>query len=179
MLNVFSCTCWPSVCLLWRNFYAGLLPNFYLGCLVFWCRVVWAVYILSLNPLSVISFSNIFSHSVSCLFIMLCGFLCCAKAFQFKLDLFGGSDHKESACNAGDADLIPGLGRPPGGEHGNPLQYSCLENPMDRRARWLQSMGSPRVGQNWVTKQQQAIKCISHAQHVLERPTSRAFLRGR
>ena len=41
----------------------------------------------------------------------------------------GGSDSKESACNARDMGLIPGLGRPPGGGHGNPLQYSCLENP--------------------------------------------------
>ena len=41
---------------------------------------------------------------------------------------------KESACNAGDLGSIPGLGRAPGGEHGNPLQCSCLENPMDRGA---------------------------------------------
>ena len=40
-----------------------------------------------------------------------------------------GSDGKESACNAGDLCLIPGVGRSPGGGHGNPLQYSCLENP--------------------------------------------------
>ena len=40
-----------------------------------------------------------------------------------------GSDGKESACNAGDLGLIPGLGRSPGGGHGNPLQYSCLEKP--------------------------------------------------
>ena len=46
----------------------------------------------------------------------------------------GGSDGKESACNAGDLGLIPGLRRSPGGRHGNPLQYSCLENPMDRAA---------------------------------------------
>ena len=46
----------------------------------------------------------------------------------------GGSDCKESACNAADLDLIPELGRSPGGGHGNPLQYSCLENPMDREA---------------------------------------------
>ena len=44
----------------------------------------------------------------------------------------GGSDGKESACNAGDLGLIPGLGRSPGGGYGNLLQYSCLENPMDR-----------------------------------------------
>ena len=42
------------------------------------------------------------------------------------------SDSKESACNAGDLGSIPGLGRSPGGGHGNPPQYSCLENPMDR-----------------------------------------------
>ena len=41
---------------------------------------------------------------------------------------------KESACNAGDLGSIPGSGRSPGGGNGNPLQCSCLENPMDRRA---------------------------------------------
>ena len=46
----------------------------------------------------------------------------------------GGSTSKESACNAGDLGSIPGLGRPPGGEHGNPLQYSCLENPHRQRS---------------------------------------------
>ena len=40
---------------------------------------------------------------------------------------------KESVCNAGDPGSIPGSGRSPGEENGNPLQYSCLENPMDRR----------------------------------------------
>ena len=45
-----------------------------------------------------------------------------------------GSDGKEAACNMGDLGSIPGLGRSPGGGHGNPLQYSCLENPMDRGA---------------------------------------------
>ena len=43
---------------------------------------------------------------------------------------------KESACNAGDAGSIPESGRSPGGGHGNPLQYSCLENAMDRGAWW-------------------------------------------
>ena len=46
----------------------------------------------------------------------------------------GGSDGKESACNVGDLGLIPGLGRSPGGRHGNSLQYSCLENSMGRGA---------------------------------------------
>ena len=59
---------------------------------------------------------------------------------QFKDDsLFihsfpGGSDGKESACNAGDPGLIPGSGRSPGEGTGNPLQYSCLENLIDRGA---------------------------------------------
>ena len=46
----------------------------------------------------------------------------------------GGSDGKESTCNAGDLSLIPGLGRSPGGENGNPLQYSCLKNPQVLRS---------------------------------------------
>ena len=46
----------------------------------------------------------------------------------------GGSDSKESACNAGDLGSIPGLGKSPGEGHGNPLQYSCLENSTDRGA---------------------------------------------
>ena len=46
----------------------------------------------------------------------------------------GGPNGKESACNMGDLGSIPGLGRSPGGEHGNPLQYSCLENPHGQRS---------------------------------------------
>ena len=60
-----------------------------------------------------------------------------------------GSVVKELPANEGDAkdtDLIPGLGKSPGGGHSNSLQYSCLENPMDRGAWQLQSMGSQRVG---------------------------------
>ena len=46
----------------------------------------------------------------------------------------GGSDSKESGCNAGDSSLIPGLGRSPREGNVNPLKYSCLENSMDRGA---------------------------------------------
>jgi len=46
----------------------------------------------------------------------------------------GGSDGKESTCNVGDLGSIPGLGRSPGGGHGNPLQYSCPENPHGERS---------------------------------------------
>ena len=48
----------------------------------------------------------------------------------------GGSDGKASVYNAGELGSIPGLGRSPGEGYGNPLQYSCLENPMDRGAWW-------------------------------------------
>ena len=48
----------------------------------------------------------------------------------------GGSSGKESACNAGDADSVSGWGRFSGEGNGNPLQYSCLENSMDRGAQW-------------------------------------------
>ena len=47
----------------------------------------------------------------------------------------GGSAGKESAFNEGDLSSIPGLERPPGGGHGNPLQYSCLENPQGQRSQ--------------------------------------------
>ena len=50
------------------------------------------------------------------------------------LGFLGGSDGKESACNAGDLGLTPELGRSPGGGHENPLQYSCLENPHGQRS---------------------------------------------
>ena len=68
------------------------------------------------------------------------------KRFSIVLwDLPGGSDYKESACNVGDSVLIPGPGRSPGEGNGNPLQYSCLENPMDIGTWGLRSMGSQKV----------------------------------
>ena len=47
-----------------------------------------------------------------------------------------GSDNKEFACNAGDPGSVPGSGGSPGEGNGNPLQYSCLDNPMDRGLWW-------------------------------------------
>ena len=58
----------------------------------------------------------------------------------------GGADGKESACNAGDLGLIPGLRRAPGRGHGNPLQYSCLENPHGKGAWWATVHG---VTKSW------------------------------
>ena len=61
-------------------------------------------------------------------------------------DFPGGSDGKASAYSAGDPGSIPGSGRCPGEGNGNPLQYSCMENPMDRVAWWATVHG---VSKNW------------------------------
>ena len=58
------------------------------------------------------------------------------SVFYFYLDFPGGSDGKASAYNVGDLGSIPGSGRSPGEGNGNPLQDSCLENPMDRGTWW-------------------------------------------
>ena len=58
---------------------------------------------------------------------------------------------QESACNAGDVGLIPGSGRSPGEGNGNPLQYTCMGNLMDRGI-WLQSLGLQRVGRDFMTE---------------------------
>ena len=82
--------------------------------------------------------------------MLLCWFLLYNNANQPKLCIYhfplqcfpGGSDSKESACNAEDLSSILELGRHPGVGNGNPLQYSCLENPWTEEPGRLQSMGS-------------------------------------
>ena len=68
---------------------------------------------------------DLFCHCIALSFKRLCQPSCGCLPFP------GGSAGKESACSAGDLGSIPGLERSPGGRHGNPLQYSGLENPMD------------------------------------------------
>ena len=68
------------------------------------------------------------------------------SSIKAALPLPAGSEVKASAWNAGDPGSIPGSGRSPGEGNGNPLQYSCLENPMEGEPGRLQSMGSQRVG---------------------------------
>ena len=67
------------------------------------------------------------SYGMSFILMVQEGYLC----FSHNLDFLGGSDGKASAYNAGDPASIPGLGRSPGEGNVNPLQYSCLEYPMD------------------------------------------------
>ena len=70
-------------------------------------------------------------HSDWCEVIAHCSF---DLHFSNDENFLGGSEDKASACNAGDPGSIPGLGRSLGEGNGNPLQYSCMENPMDRGA---------------------------------------------
>ena len=76
-------------------------------------------------------FAPLQSH-LWCLIVWVCWAL--GTAFWWDLQWF--SDSKESFCNVGDPGSIPGSGWSPEGGNGNPLQYSCLENPMDRGAWW-------------------------------------------
>ena len=62
----------------------------------------------------------------------------------FSFGFPGGSDGKESVCSMGDLGSIPGSGRSPGEGNGNPLQYPCLENPMDRGAWQATVHGVPK-----------------------------------
>ena len=75
-----------------------------------------------------------------------------STVFNKNMGFPGGSDGKESACNVGDLGSIPELGRSPGEGKGYPLQYSCLENPTDRRARQATVHGVPRVRHHLATK---------------------------
>ena len=90
-------------------------------------------------------------------------FKCFVSFFKFYFILEyscspGSSDGKESACNAGDLGLIPGLGRASRGGYDNPLLYSCLENPMDR--------GAWRATVHGVTESQTRLS--DSAQHIVD-----------
>ena len=67
-----------------------------------------------------------------------------ASCFSSVWGFLGGSDGRESSCNAGGLSSIPGSGRSPGEGSGNPLQYAWLENPMDRGAWWAIVHGVPK-----------------------------------
>ena len=76
----------------------------------------------------------------------------CLLCASFYVGFPKSSVIKESACNAGDLTSIPGSGRSPGEGNGNPLHYSCLENPMDRGAWQATVYGVTRVSHDWATK---------------------------
>ena len=85
-----------------------------------------------------ISFLSYSSFSCCLLFKLSCSLVYSGLPF--------GSDGDDSACNARDLGSIPGSGRSPGEGRGNPLQYSCLGNPMDREAWWATVHGAAKSG---------------------------------
>ena len=90
------------------------------------------------------------------------------RKWKIRSDLYfpGSSDGKDSACNVGELGLIPGLGRSPVEGNGNPLQYSCLENPMDRGA-W-QATYSPWGRKESDTPEQPTVLTLSRNQSQVE-----------
>ena len=72
------------------------------------------------------------------------GIICVSHGLCVFMGFSGGSVRKNPSANAGDPGSILGLGRSPGGGNGNPLHYSCLENPMDRGAWWATVHGVPK-----------------------------------
>ena len=102
---------------------------------------------ISSITLEVQNFKNSCFSDVTFLFLVF-AFLC----FNNLLHGFsGGSEGKESTCNVGHLGSIPGLGRSPLGGHGNPLQYSCLENFHFRGSWWATVLGLQRIGLDWAT----------------------------
>ena len=88
--------------------------------------------------------SGVHCHMCACstsgvLLVLYCSVL-------YRVSFPGDSAAKTRTANAGDSDLILGLGRSPGEGNGNSPQYSCLGNPMDRGAWWAKLVGSQRVG---------------------------------
>ena len=119
------------------------------------CAMIFVFWMLSLkSAFSLSSFTfmkRLFSSSslsairvVSCAYLRLLLFI---GVVYYCLDFPDGSDCKMSAYHAGDLGSTPGLGRSPGEGNGNPLQYSCLENPMDRGAWWATVHG---VAKSWL-----------------------------
>ena len=89
---------------------------------------------------------------------------------------FSGDSDLESAQNVGDLGSIPGSGRSPRGGNGNPLQYSCLENPMDREAWWATVHGvSKSQTRQRLTVSHFSEECYVGADCLNTRPASRAF----
>ena len=91
------------------------------------------------------------------------GTLTCVGSYQLSMFMKKhGSDGKESACCAGDLGSIPGSGRSPREENGNPFQYSCPENPhWQRSLEGYSPRGRRRVRHDWMTKQQH-LPSVSH-----------------
>ena len=92
-----------------------------------------------------------------------CGMVSFYELANFIGDFPGGSVVKNPFVNAGDSGSVPGLGRSPGERSHNPLQYSCLQNSMDRGTWWAIDHGVAKVEHNLVTKQQEQISMATQS----------------
>ena len=102
----------------------------------------------SVLPISVSLFPSLHLESFQPYFLIIHFW----SPFLSLLDFPNSSDCKESACNVGDLGSVPGLGKSCGEGNGNPFQYPCLENPMDRGAWQTTVHGVSRVRHNTATK---------------------------
>ena len=118
MLSIFSCTYWPSVCLLWKNVYSGLLPIFSIGLWAFLLlSCISCLHILESKPLSVASFEIIFSYSVSCFFVFFLVSFAMQKLvglirslwfiFAFISDALGDWPEKTFICKVMSENVLP------------------------------------------------------------------------
>ena len=111
----------------WKKF-LGILFNYLNGSLI---TLQYDLYInfLPQKYCELVKYLNCFLKTMNMIYHFICYNYVC-------IGFPGGSEVKASACNVGDLGSIPGLGRSPGEGNGNPLQYSCLKNPMDGGAWW-------------------------------------------
>ena len=88
----------------------------------------------------------------------------------------GGSDVKESTCNAGDPASIPRSGISPGEGNGYPLQYSCLKNSMDRGAWWATVQG---VAESWTRLRQLSTHAVENSVEISQKTENRTVTGGK
>ena len=133
-----------------KRLMSALPCSFWQGCIVFYlCTLhlnsIFVVVVQSLSCLTLCNPMDFSTPGVPVLHYL-------PEFVHWVSDAIYSSDGKESICNEKDMGLIPGFRRSPEEGNGDPLQYSCLENPMDRGA-WLAKVhGLQRVGRDWVTK---------------------------
>ena len=113
-------------------------------------------------------------HNFMWAYVYVCMCVCVCVCVCVCIGFPGGSVGEEPSCNAGDSGSVPGLGRSPGGEHGSPLQCSCLENSMDRGTWWAIVH---RITKSWTRLNQLSIHECTHAYTHTHRDIADCFRR--
>ena len=133
-----------------------LLDHMVILLLIFWGAGIWfstmaLLFYIHTNNVQGFQFLHILAKTYFlCVSVCVCVCVCVCVLIVTNLMAFpGGSLSRESAYITEDAGLIPGSGRFPGGGHSNPLQYSCLENPMDTGAWWATIDRVSKCGTQW------------------------------